>query len=93
MVGIAGNKCDLYDKEQVTEEEVKKFAEEINALFRLTSAFENQGIDELFKCVGSRYLDPAWQDIIKPAGNTGGSGKVVLTGGQKTKDKKGCCKN
>ena len=35
---IVGNKSDLYENEQVTDEEGQKFAEEINAIFKRTSA-------------------------------------------------------
>ena len=65
VIGIAGNKCDKYDQEQISEEEVRKYANEINAIFRLTSAFDNTGIDDLFKSVGNLYLDPNYQDIIE----------------------------
>ena len=49
MIGLAGNKCDMFDKEAVTEEEAKNFANEIGAQFQLTSAFKNMGIDDLFR--------------------------------------------
>jgi len=64
IIGIAGNKSDLYDKEAVSEEEARKFASEIGAIFRLTSAFNNNNIDELFNAVGNLYLDPKFQDDI-----------------------------
>ena len=31
----------------------------------MTSAFDNTGIDDLFKSVGNLYLDPNYQDIIE----------------------------
>ena len=37
IIGIAGNKCDLFGEEDVDEEEVKKFAKSIGAAFKLTS--------------------------------------------------------
>ena len=37
-IGVVGNKCDLYLKEQVKEEEGKKYADEIKAKFIYTSA-------------------------------------------------------
>ena len=46
VIGLAGNKCDIFDKEAVTEEEAKIFANEIGAQFQLTSACENMGIDD-----------------------------------------------
>ena len=58
VLGVAGNKCDLYESEDVKEEEARKFAEEIGAIFKLTSAQNNTGINDLFKEVGNKYLDP-----------------------------------
>ena len=47
---MAGNKCDLYEKEEVSLEEAKHFQEENKIeVFQQTSAKENIGIDELFK--------------------------------------------
>jgi Ras-related protein Rab-22 len=40
VFGVAGNKCDLFQEEKVTEEEGKKFAQSIGAVFRLTSCKE-----------------------------------------------------
>ena len=56
VIGIAGNKCDLFQDEQVTEDEGKKFAKSIGAVFKLTSCKENIGIDELFEECGEKYL-------------------------------------
>ena len=58
IIGIAGNKCDLYESEDVKESEARQFAEEIGAIFELTSAQNNTGINELFFEVGNKYLDP-----------------------------------
>ena len=38
VIGVVANKCDLYMKEQVNEEEGRKYAEEIGAKFIYTSA-------------------------------------------------------
>ena len=64
VIGLAGNKCDMFDKEAVTEEEARSFANEIGAQFQLTSAFKNLGIEDLFRMVGCKYLDPNFQDKI-----------------------------
>ena len=58
VLGVAGNKCDLYESEEVKESEARQFAEEIGAIFKLTSAQNNTGINELFYEVGYKYLDP-----------------------------------
>ena len=57
IIGIAGNKCDLFGEEDVDEEEVKKFAKSLGAVFKLTSCKECIGIDELFEECGKKYLE------------------------------------
>ena len=57
VIGIARNKCDLFQEEKVTEEEVKKYAKSIGAIFHLTSCKESIGIDELFIECGKKYLE------------------------------------
>lgn len=91
VIGLAGNKCDMFDKEAVTEEEARNFANEIGAQFQLTSAFKNMGIEDLFRMVGCKYLDPNFQDKIseetkEPAKN------ITLDNNtqKKKKDKKWC---
>ena len=58
VLGIAGNKCDLYEKEEIKEEEVREWANEIGAVFELTSAQSNTGINELFENLGYKFIDP-----------------------------------
>ena len=56
VFGFAGNKCDLFHENEVSEEEVKEFAKSIGAVFYLTSSKESIGIDELFKECGEEFL-------------------------------------
>ena len=56
ILAIAGNKSDLYFKEQIKEEEGRKFAQKIDAIYRLTSAKNGEGIKELFNEIGKKYL-------------------------------------
>ena len=65
VIGLAGNKSDLFDKEEVREEEAQNYAKEIGAIFRLTSACTSLGIEELFKCIGCKLLDPNYKDDDK----------------------------
>jgi len=65
VIGIAGNKCDLYEKEEVNENEAREFAASIGAIFALTSAQNNSGINELFRDVGNKYLDPNFQQQLQ----------------------------
>ena len=62
VIGLAANKSDLYDKEEVSEETARQFAEKIGAIFKLTSACTSVGVEELFISVGSKYLDPNFKD-------------------------------
>ena len=62
VIGIAANKCDLYDNEAVSEEKARQFAEKIGAIFKLTSAYTSVGIEELFVTLGSKFLDPNFKD-------------------------------
>ena len=55
---MAGNKCDLFEEEEVEEEEAKNYAKEIGAYFQLTSAFQDIGIKDIFNYIGCKILDP-----------------------------------
>ena len=57
VLALVANKCDLFDKEEVSEEEGLNFAKEINASFKLISAYSGLGIEELFKNIGMRCLN------------------------------------
>ena len=104
VVGLAGNKADLFDREQVSEEEAKEFAKEIKAIFRPTSAMTAIGIDELFSAVGKKILDPNYDDEdVEPEPmpeptpkktveiNTKGKGIKLGEGGKEEKKKEKCC--
>ena len=85
IIAIAANKCDLYEDEKVKEEEGREFAKEIGAYFKLTSAFLNSGIEELFKTIGVKFLD----DYINNLNNNEDiNGKKKL---KNKNEKKGCC--
>jgi small GTP-binding protein len=58
IIAIAANKNDLYEYEEVTDEEAKKFAKSINAIYHQTSASKGTGINELFESIGSELLKP-----------------------------------
>ena len=91
VIGLAGNKCDMFDKEAVTEEEAKNFANEIGAQFQLTSAFKNMGIDDLFRMVGCKFLDPNFQDKINEEPKEQTKNITLNSNTQKKKkDKKRC---
>ena len=58
VIAIAANKSDLYENEQVNEEEARNYAKSVGAIFIGTSAMNASGIEDLFKIVGSKFIDP-----------------------------------
>ena len=58
IFAVVANKYDLFDQQQVKDEEGKDFAKKINGIFQQTSAKGNTGINELFEKIGNKYLDP-----------------------------------
>ena len=66
IIGVAGNKNDLYMNEKVDRQEVRDFCNEINALFRFTSAVQNESIEELFKELGKKYVKSDFMKEIGP---------------------------
>ena len=61
VLGIAGNKSDLCELEEIDENQARKFAQSIGAIFAFISPRNNSGINELFHDVGNKYLDPNFQ--------------------------------
>ncbi len=61
VLGIVGNKMDLFDDEEkveVTEDEGQKYADEKKALFKLVSAkIDKKGIDSLFDQLFDKYIE------------------------------------
>ena len=64
IFNVVGNKQDLYEEEQVKEEDAKEFAKSINAGFYLTSAKRNINISDLFINSGKKYIDPNYNFVI-----------------------------
>lgn len=56
-MALASNKSDLFDMEEVSQEEGTKYAEEIDASFTMVSAYSGAGISQLFENIGMKYLD------------------------------------
>jgi len=85
VLGLAGNKCDLYNEEQVPEKDARELATKIKAIFSTTSCKDGIGIDELFEKCAKQYLE---NNKIKLEENTI---KIDNKKDEKT-EKKGCCK-
>ena len=57
VLGLAGNKKDLFQEEKVTEKEGEDKAKEIEAKFKLTSAKTGVGIKEFFQILLEEYAN------------------------------------
>ena len=58
ILALVANKNDLYDEQQVSDEEGQSFADNIDAIFQSTSALSNNGIEKLFENIGKKIIDP-----------------------------------
>ena len=86
---IVGNKTDLFQKEEVPENEARNFAKSINAGFHLVSCKDCVGIKDLFEDCGRKYLED--NDLTKEdSNNKKNKNKIVLDNNKKT-EKKTCC--
>ena len=93
ILGVAGNKCDMYEKEEVNENEAKEFAEKIGAFFEITSAKNNTGITDLFMNAANRFVDPNYKGNSGEGKDQGeqGDGNIKLDDKQNKKEKKRSC--
>ena len=86
VLGIAGNKSDLFEIEQVKDEEGENYAKKHKAIFKLISAKTNkEGIDKLFESLLEKYINAkSGNDSFSVTNN------INLKNIQKKKKKK-CC--
>ena len=64
LLGLAGNKMDLIEKEEVSEEEGKELAKKLDAFFYLLSAKnDKEGIDTFFYELVKKYLKSFFFDF------------------------------
>ena len=89
IIGIAGNKCDLYEDEQVKTEEGKEYAESIGAIFKETTAKNNEAISQLIELLTKKYIETIG-NVKNINSNYVNKNKENVT---KSNKKKGCCKN
>ena len=85
---VVGNKTDLFQREEVPENEARNFAKSINAGFHLVSCKDCVGIKDLFEDCGRKYLED--NDLIKEDSNKKNKNKIVLKEDKKSEKKK-CC--
>ena len=87
ILGLAGNKSDLYESSQVPIEEGKDYAKKINAIFSETTALNLNSIQDLINSLVKEYNDK----LIK-------KNEIVVENKEKLKnkdlrEKKNCCSN
>ena len=89
IVALVGNKIDKYLQEEVKEEEVKKFAKEIGAIYKRTSAMEGTNIEDLFNALAEKYLTDIGGVVIEKEKKD----KIQIKAGDSADQpkKKGCC--
>ena len=85
---VVGNKTDLFDHEEVPENEAKNFAKSMNAGFHLVSCKNSVGIKDLFEDCAKKYLEI--NNLTKENKINQNADKVTLNS-EKKKEKKGCC--
>ena len=75
VLGVVGNKCDLYENEEVKEAEAREYSQQIGATYMLVSAKSGDNINLLFDTLIKQYLGPAFaeqlKEIKKEKGETG----------------------
>eukprot|EP01114_Cavostelium_apophysatum_P015041 TRINITY_DN4023_c0_g1_i1.p1 TRINITY_DN4023_c0_g1~~TRINITY_DN4023_c0_g1_i1.p1 ORF type:complete len:207 (-),score=24.02 TRINITY_DN4023_c0_g1_i1:43-663(-) len=57
VIAIAGNKCDLVDKDGAISSQVKEYAESIDAMCFETSALTDRGVEDLFFAIAKRMIE------------------------------------
>ena len=93
ILGIAGNKSDLYENENVNEEEVRKFSNNINATFNLTTAKNNEAINYLIKDLLTKYIENGnYEKDLENEKNNINSIIIEEQDENKKKNKVNCCK-
>ena len=92
-IAIAANKSDLYEKEQVEDDEGQQLAKEIGAIFQRTSAKDSTGINELFVKLGKKILESSTKDRENTFEEVEKKKKksIKLNNNSNNTKKKGCC--
>ena len=92
IYALFGNKKDLYLNEQVEESEGEKKANEIGAIFKLTSAKnERENLNEYLEELIKMYIKKAQSNDKESVESTHREQSFALTLNKKKKKKAGCC--
>ena len=87
VLGIAGNKSDLYENEQVSKEEGQQYAQEIKAVFKETTATTFESINELINELVQKYYS---QNNLT---NFPNKDEAIRVSKMKNEKKRNCCGN
>ena len=94
VIAVVGNKCDLLESEKVSEDEARKFADEIEAYYMAVSAKSGDNIQLLFETLLKKYLGVEFVEKVSISKKSKGrtvsinSSDHIITKGEK---KKKCC--
>ena len=88
VLGICGNKQDLISQEQVKEEDAKKYAEEKNLPFKLTSAKNPFSFNKFLEEMVKKYVEKSGGKVGNDSKQ--GGGKININD-KNQKEKKKCC--
>lgn len=91
VLAVVGNKCDLYENEEVKESVAREYAEQIGATFQLVSAKSGDNIDLLFETLVKQYLGPAFTEQLKEMKKEKGETEKLNNQKETKKKKKGGC--
>ena len=91
LIYLIGNKSDLEDKRQVSQEEGKKYAEENNLVFYETSALNGNNIEEIFVQSATELIRKLEAGEISNSKDTGIKVFNYSNSDENKKKKSGCC--
>ena len=95
LIYVVGNKNDQYEHEQVKKETANQYAKSIKAKFRLVSALDSSGINELFENVATSFCHKGENEPEETNDQNVGNKEFSLSPDDKEskekKEKKKCC--
>ena len=96
IIYLVGNKYDLIEKEDISEEEVREYAKSVNVPLWFTSAKDSTGIEDLFDEIGQKYLDPEFssnEEIKERRLRKNDTSRIIKDSSidDNNKKRRGCC--
>jgi small GTP-binding protein len=93
VLAVVGNKSDLFEDEEVKEEEARQYTESIGATFMQVSAKNGDNIDLLFDTLVRKYLGPEFMANLEKLKKEKGEdeGRITLDSKKQKKKKKKMC--